>query len=93
MEELGGHVVSLAEHDAAITFNSGLDEKIRTILYLPVLQITAFYRSLAKGLNPDKPNISVQLSILINPTVFLEGGVRNKYFHRQSNINHITIYC
>jgi glucosamine--fructose-6-phosphate aminotransferase (isomerizing) len=24
-------------------------------LYLPVLQLMAFYRSIAKGLNPDRP--------------------------------------
>ncbi len=56
MKDLGGHVVALAENNADVTFNSGLDEKIRTILYLPFLQMTAFYRSVAKGLNPDKPN-------------------------------------
>ena len=56
MQDLGGHVVALAENDADIAFNSGLDEKIRTILYLPFLQMTAFYRSMAKGLNPDNPN-------------------------------------
>ncbi len=55
MKELGGRVVVLAEHDADVAFNSGLDEKIRTILYLPFLQMTAYYRSIAKGLNPDNP--------------------------------------
>ena len=30
-------------------------ESVRGVLYLPVLQLMAFYRSLAKGLNPDRP--------------------------------------
>ena len=30
-------------------------KKFAMSYYLPVLQLTAYYRSLAKGLNPDKP--------------------------------------
>ena len=56
MQALGGNIVSLAESDADITFGSGLSESVRGVLYLPVLQLMAFYRSLAKGLNPDRPN-------------------------------------
>jgi glucosamine 6-phosphate synthetase-like amidotransferase/phosphosugar isomerase protein len=26
------------------------------VLHLPALQLMAFYRSVAKGFNPDKPN-------------------------------------
>ncbi|MFA7407382.1 MAG: SIS domain-containing protein [Anaerolineaceae bacterium] len=55
MRELGGRTISIAENDADISFNSGLPEEIRTVLYLPVLQLMAFYRSMKKGLNPDKP--------------------------------------
>ena len=55
MEALGGHVISIAENTADISFNSGLEELIRNILYLPALQMMAFYRSLSKGLDPDKP--------------------------------------
>ena len=55
MAEIGGHIVSLAESDALISFNSGVPDEVCTILYLPVLQMMAFYRSLKKGLNPDKP--------------------------------------
>lgn len=55
MKELGGHVISLAENNADVSFDSGLDDLIRNILYLPVLQIMAFYRSISKGLDPDKP--------------------------------------
>jgi glucosamine--fructose-6-phosphate aminotransferase (isomerizing) len=56
MQDLGGKVVSLAETSADIPFESGIPECVRGVLYLPVLQLMAFYRSLSKGLNPDRPN-------------------------------------
>ena len=56
MRALGGKTVSLAESDADVTFGSGVPESVRGVLYLPVLQLMAFYRSLAKGLNPDRPS-------------------------------------
>ena len=55
MKELGGTVVGLGESEADVCFESGIPESIRGVLYLPVLQLMAFYRSLAKGLNPDRP--------------------------------------
>jgi glutamine---fructose-6-phosphate transaminase (isomerizing) len=55
MKALGGRVISLGEKDADIQFESGMPESVRGVLYLPVLQLMAFYRSLAKGLNPDRP--------------------------------------
>jgi glucosamine--fructose-6-phosphate aminotransferase (isomerizing) len=55
MEELGGTVASLGEKDADVQFESGIPESVRSVLYLPVLQLMAFHRSLAKGLNPDRP--------------------------------------
>ena len=56
MRTLGGTSISLGEKDADIQFDSGIPENVRGVLYLPVLQLMAFYRSVAKGLNPDKPN-------------------------------------
>ena len=56
MAALGGHVLSLADANADISFASDLPEAIRNVLYLPALQLMAYYRSLAKGLNPDQPN-------------------------------------
>jgi glucosamine--fructose-6-phosphate aminotransferase (isomerizing) len=56
MKALGGTVVALAESDADVQFESGIPESVRGVLYLPVLQLMAFYRSVAKGLNPDRPN-------------------------------------
>ena len=56
MKMLGATVAALGESDADIEFESGIPESVRGVLYLPVLQLMAFYRSLAKGLNPDRPN-------------------------------------
>ena len=56
METLGATVASIGEKDADVEFESGIPESVRGVLYLPVLQLMAFYRSLAKGLNPDRPN-------------------------------------
>lgn len=62
MEMLGATVAGLGESpagmisDANVCFESGIPESVRGALYLPILQLMAFYRSLAKGLNPDRPN-------------------------------------
>ena len=53
MTALGGKTVSLGETGCDVVFDSGLAQATRNVLYLPVLQLTAYYRSLAKGLNPD----------------------------------------
>jgi glucosamine--fructose-6-phosphate aminotransferase (isomerizing) len=55
MQVLGGRTIALAESEAEIAFESHIPESARGVLYLPVLQLMAFYRSLAKGLNPDRP--------------------------------------
>jgi glucosamine--fructose-6-phosphate aminotransferase (isomerizing) len=55
MQAKGGRILSLAESSADVSFDSGMQECLRGVLYLPVLQLMAFYRSLAKGLNPDRP--------------------------------------
>lgn len=66
MRALGAAVISLAEQDADITFASHLPEAVRNVLYLPVLQLMAYYRSIAKGLDPDQPknlNAVVELTL------------------------------
>lgn len=55
MRALGGRTLSLAEVDADVVLASGIPDPARGGLYLPVLQLMAFYRALAKGLNPDRP--------------------------------------
>ena len=62
MKMLGGTVAAFGESDivpeggADVCFESNIPESVRGVLYLPVLQLMAFYRSLAKGLNPDRPS-------------------------------------
>jgi glucosamine--fructose-6-phosphate aminotransferase (isomerizing) len=56
MKSLGGTVAGLGEANAEIAFESGVAESVRGVLYLPVLQLMAYYRSVAKGLNPDRPS-------------------------------------
>jgi glucosamine--fructose-6-phosphate aminotransferase (isomerizing) len=56
MKMLGGTVIGFGEKDTQVEFASGIPEPARGVLYLPVLQLMAFYRSVAKGLNPDRPN-------------------------------------
>lgn len=55
MGQLDGQTLTLAEAEADVTFASGLPEAVRNVLYLPVLQLMAYHRAIAKGLNPDKP--------------------------------------
>lgn len=43
------------EIDWVIETQSGLDDWSRPLIYLPLIQWLAFYRSLAKGLDPDHP--------------------------------------
>jgi len=56
MEKLGGTVAGIGESEADVVFESKIPESVRGVLYLPILQLMAFYRSMAKGLNPDRPN-------------------------------------
>lgn len=56
MKMLGGTVSAVGEKEADVSFESNIPEEVCGVLYLPVLQLMAFYRSLAKGLNPDRPN-------------------------------------
>jgi len=66
MRNLGGQVLSLAESDADVSFESHLPEEVRNVLYLPVLQLMAYYRAMAQGLNPDQPrnlNAVVELAL------------------------------
>jgi glucosamine--fructose-6-phosphate aminotransferase (isomerizing) len=54
---LGARVLTVAEDpNADMPLESGLDEAIRNVLYLPVGQLIAFERALARGLNPDLPH-------------------------------------
>jgi glucosamine--fructose-6-phosphate aminotransferase (isomerizing) len=56
MQELGATLFSIADAEAVVNFESGLPEALRGSLYLPAVQLLAYYRSMAKDLNPDSPN-------------------------------------
>ena len=55
MKTLGGTVAAIGEGEADVCFESNIPECVRGVLYLPILQLMAFYRSVKKGLNPDCP--------------------------------------
>jgi glucosamine--fructose-6-phosphate aminotransferase (isomerizing) len=62
MKQLGATLLVLADNDqgldwadAVVSFGSGLPEGARLPLYLPVLQLLAYHRSVSKGLDPDAP--------------------------------------
>ena len=55
MADLGARVFSLADEEATVAFRSGLPEVLQGVLYLPPLQLMAYYRAVARGLDPDHP--------------------------------------
>ena len=62
MQGLGATILALADYEFGledfahvVAFKSGTSDWARGVLYLPVLQLMAYYRALAKGLNPDRP--------------------------------------
>jgi glucosamine--fructose-6-phosphate aminotransferase (isomerizing) len=62
MRALGGRVLAITPvklppeaADYQIVLPKGLTDMERGALYLPALQLLAFYRSLRNGLNPDTP--------------------------------------
>ncbi len=55
MQAKGATIISLGESGCSVNFNSGLVESVRGVLYLPVLQLIAYHRSMTKSLNPDQP--------------------------------------
>jgi glucosamine--fructose-6-phosphate aminotransferase (isomerizing) len=64
MRNLGAKILAIGESNTDVTFASGLPEDIRDVLYLPVLQLMAYYRAVAKGLDPDRPrNLSAVVKL------------------------------
>jgi glucosamine--fructose-6-phosphate aminotransferase (isomerizing) len=55
MQALGARSLTIGSHGVDVAFGSGLDEIANSVLYLPFGQMLALGRSLAKGLNPDRP--------------------------------------
>lgn len=55
MRKLGGHTFVIANGEGDVDLATDIPEVVRNVLYLPVLQMMAYYRSVAKGFNPDRP--------------------------------------
>ncbi|GAP05940.1 predicted phosphosugar isomerases [Anaerolinea thermolimosa] len=56
MKALGGQILCMDNTDADVRFNTSVAEPLRNILYLPVGQLFAYWRSMVKGLDPDRPH-------------------------------------
>jgi glutamine---fructose-6-phosphate transaminase (isomerizing) len=50
------HFPSDDNYTSTVSFESGVSEALRSVLYLPVGQMMAFEHSLSRDLNPDKPH-------------------------------------
>jgi glucosamine--fructose-6-phosphate aminotransferase (isomerizing) len=64
MKALGGNVLVICDHDRGeftpyadylIELNTDLGDGVRNILYMPILQFMAYYKSLSEGQDPDNP--------------------------------------
>ena len=64
MHHLGGKILALGDLNGPefssfaeiVNLNSGLPAWATPVLYLPILQLLAFYRALARGQDPDHPH-------------------------------------
>lgn len=60
--------LSMGHADHQVVLPGGLSDLERGALYLPLLQLLAFYRSVSKGLNPDKPfNLTAVVNLDLDP--------------------------
>ncbi len=74
MRSLGARVLAVTpveltpdQADYQVILPEGLNDLERGALYLPVLQLLAFYRSVHKGLNPDQPrHLTAVISLDMN---------------------------
>lgn len=69
MKRYGAYLAVLSpygsEHaDVALQLPEGLSDVARCVLYLPALQLIAYYRALALGLDPDQPRNLNQVVVL-----------------------------
>jgi len=55
MQSLRARILELGPEGPLADLTRGLSEMTRGVLYMPVLQLVAYYRALAKGLDPDSP--------------------------------------
>jgi glucosamine 6-phosphate synthetase-like amidotransferase/phosphosugar isomerase protein len=75
MRRLGARVLAFTpaplspeQADHTILLPAGLSDLERGPLYLPILQLLAFFRALRNGLNPDQPeNLRMVIELEIEP--------------------------
>jgi glucosamine--fructose-6-phosphate aminotransferase (isomerizing) len=75
MRKLGARVFAITpvelskdQADQQVVLPGGLSDLDRGALYLPLLQLMAFYRAVSKGLNPDKPfNLTAVVNLDLDP--------------------------
>ncbi len=75
LKERGARVFGLANAtegleavcDGALALEAPVSERARSVLYLPFLQLLAYYRAMKKGLNPDRPR-NVVMAIRLTGT-------------------------
>ncbi len=64
MRSRGARLLTFGEADADVNFASGVHEALRGVLYLPVGQLLAYERALARGQDPDHPhNLSAVVTL------------------------------
>lgn len=56
MRSLGARPITFGNQNADVIFPTTIPEEIINVLYLPIMQLIAYYRAQAKGLDPDQPN-------------------------------------
>jgi len=76
MRQLGGRTLVLCDSgkgefsegaDFLLELDVGLEDGIRDVLYMPVLQFMAYYRSMATGNDPDNPR-NLSYFVEVNPS-------------------------
>jgi hypothetical protein len=50
MRRRGAHILSLGESDVEVSFACGISEAVRNVLYLPVAQLMAYERAMARAI-------------------------------------------
>jgi glucosamine--fructose-6-phosphate aminotransferase (isomerizing) len=74
LRERGARIVVVANSaagleafDDVLALGAAAPERARPVLYLPVVQLMAYYRSMGRGLNPDRPR-NVVMAIKLSGT-------------------------
>lgn len=61
MKNIGARTLTISQINADILLLASIPEEITNVLYLPIVHLMAYYRALAKKLNPDIPTNLVRV--------------------------------